>query len=294
MPETVETPTTETPVAKLTPFQEWAATPDAEQVISSETEIDTASETEPASEPEAKAEADKGKPSSKGLKKRFSALTSEIRELKAALATGKPPAAAADEGVATPPKSDNAKVPQTGKPVAANFDSYEDYVDALTDWKIEQRETARQVAAAESTHKETVKAQVEAARARHADYDQVVTDKVPISQAMAEVMVGSEHGADIAYYLGQNPAEAKRIAALSPAKAGAALARIEASLDLEPAKSAGGSAAEPKTKANTTKAPAPPKVVTGTGGAADPEPDPKNFTKWEKWYERQQKAKASD
>jgi hypothetical protein len=168
--------------------------------------------------------------------------------------------------------------------VAANFDTYEEYVEALTDWKLEQRDVLREQAKARETQQETVKTQVAAARERHADYDQVVNDQVVISPAMAEVMVASEHGAEVAYYLGSNPDEAARIAKLSPAAAGAALARIEASLDL------GTSATQKPKTATTTKAPPPPKTITGSGSGADAEPDPKDFSKWEKWFNRQQKA----
>lgn len=284
----VETPAAPAaPAAKLTPFQEWANDPAAQTAESSATQIDNAAETAPASEPETPA-AEK-KPLPKGLKKRFSALTSEIRELRAQLDAGKPAggAAATEPGVATPPKEQ--KPAETGKPVAANFDSYEQYVEALTDWKLEQRDALRKQTEAQTSQQATVKAQVEAARARHADYDQVVTDKVPVSAAMAEVMVASEQGAEIAYYLGQNPQEAARIAKLTPAQAGAALAKIEAQLE-KPA-AAGASAETAKPKAPASKAPAPPKVITGGSGSGDPEPDPKNYTAWEKWYNRQQKAR---
>lgn len=271
------------PVVKRTPFQEWAAVPDADQQISSETEIDTASETAPASEPDKKAaETAEEKELPKGLKKRFRDLTTEIRELRAQLATP----AAAEPGAATLPKTETAKPDQAGKPVAANFNTYEEYVEALTDWKLEQRDVLRQQADAQASQRATVITQVTAARARHEDYDQVVTDQVPISPAMAEVMVASEHGAEVAYYLGSNPEEAARIAKLSPAAAGAALARIELSLSIEPS-------AEVKPKVAQTKAPAPPKVINGSGGNSDAEPDPKNFVAWEKWYNREQKRLRS-
>lgn len=274
---------------ELTAYQQWAALPATDEQPSSETEIDTASETAPASEPDDKAAetTEEKKPSKgKGLQKRFQALTTEIRELKAQLA-GKP-AAADEKGVATPPK-DEPKADQTGKPVAANFNTYEDYVEALTDWKLEKREALRRQEAEKETRTQTVKTQVEAARAKHADYDQVVTNDVTVSPAMAEMMVGSEHGAEIAYYLGKHRDEAAKIAKMSPAQAGAALARIEVKLNAETS----APAAQPK-PAPTTKAPKPPKTVTGSGGAVDAEPDPSDFSKWSKWKDRQERRERGD
>jgi hypothetical protein len=279
--------TTETTAApQRTAFQEWDALPADKQALSSETEIDTASETAPASEPEqqiAEQQSDREQ-LPKGLKKRFSKLTSEIRELKAALAQ-KDGAAAENTGVATPPKAAE-KSPETGKPVAANYTTYEEYVEALTDWKLEQREALRKQVEAQQSTAETVRTQVEAARAKYPDYDEVVNDQVPISPAMAEVLVASEHGADVAYWLGSNPADCAKIAKMTPAQAGAALARIEAQLsESAPAK--------PQPKAAVTKAPKPPATVQGGSGSADPEPDPKNYQAWEKWENRRLKRLAA-
>ena len=270
----------EAPVIQRTPFQEWSQVPDADQVISSDAEIDTASKTAPDSEP-AKQVEDKEEKLPKGLKKRFSELTSEIRELRTQLAA-KP--AAAETGVATLP-IETAKAADPGKPVAANFDTYEQYVEALTDWKLEARDALRAAVDAKANQAQVVKTQVDAARARHDDYDQVVTDQVPISPAMAEVLVASDHGAEVAYFLGSNPDEAARIAILSPARAGAELAKIESGLNLS---------TETKPKTAQSKAPTPPRTLNGSGGNADAEPDPKDFQKWNKWMDREAKRKSGD
>jgi hypothetical protein len=280
------TETTETPVAALTPFQEWSAIPDSEQVISSEAEIDTASETEPASDPDKPAVEDKEEKLPKGLKKRFSELTSEIRELRTQLAL-KPAAGEEKPGVATLPKADT-KATQPGEPEAKDFDTYEAYVKASVRWEIAQDAAVKAAADARASAAATVKTQVEAARARHDDYDQVVTDQVPISPAMAEVLVAMEHGAEVAYVLGSDPAKAARIAKLTPARAGAALAHIEAGLDLEKPST------ETKPKTAISKAPTPPKILNGSGGNADAEPDPKDFTKWSKWADREDKRKRGE
>ena len=53
-------------------------------------------------------------------------------------------------------------------------------------------------------------------RARHADFDAVVSKPdLDITPLMAEALRDVERGGDVAYFLGQNPDEATRIARLS-------------------------------------------------------------------------------
>lgn len=71
------------------------------------------------------------------------------------------------------------------------------------------------------------------ARERYSDYDEAVfDDNLPVTQEMAEVIMDSEKGPDIAYYLGTHPDEAARIAGLSPVRAAMELGRIEAKITL--------------------------------------------------------------
>ena len=71
-------------------------------------------------------------------------------------------------------------------------------------------------------------------------------------------MIGCEHPADIAYYLGQNIPEARRIASLSPIAAAREIGKLEARFSGPPQKT-------------TTKAPVPTNPVGGK------ETVPKNY-----------------
>lgn len=98
-------------------------------------------------------------------------------------------------------------------------------------------------------------AQVEDAKARYADYDAVArAPDVPVSDAMADLIITSEVGPDVLYHLGQNKAVAAQIARMSPVEAARAIGRIEASLH----------APKPRTETN---APAPITPVRGAVGA---------------------------
>lgn len=91
------------------------------------------------------------------------------------------------------------------------------------------------------------------ARERIPDFDSVVTDRTPIHPRLAPLIVESEQGADIAYWLGKNPEAARKLYQqfeTAPQRALVELGRIEAKLSAPPPKS-------------VTKAPAPAPILSG-------------------------------
>ena len=133
------------------------------------------------------------------------------------------------------------------KPVPDSYKSTEEYLEALTDWKAEQKITAKlserdraereararreaEEASAEYRERE------EAARDKYDDFEEVAYNpKLSISDVMADTIQASEQGAELAYYLGKNPKEAARIAALKPFLQAKELGRLEAKLADAPA-----------------------------------------------------------
>lgn len=74
--------------------------------------------------------------------------------------------------------------------------------------------------------------QVETARQAHEDFDEVVfADDLRISESMFSIMSETDHGAEIAYALGNDPTEARRISGLSLASQARELGKIEARLE---------------------------------------------------------------
>lgn len=103
--------------------------------------------------------------------------------------------------------------------------------------------------------RQSFEAQVSEAKGRYADYDAVArAPDVPVSAAMADLIVTSEQGPDVLYFLGQNRAVAAQIASMSQVEAARAIGRIEATLQ----------APKPRTETN---APAPISPVRGSAGA---------------------------
>jgi hypothetical protein len=230
-----------------------------------------------------------------GFQRRIDKLVREKRELEARLAAleqrlaggeHKPPAGEAADGTKqTPAASDHAD----GKPRPEDFDTYEAYTEALTDWKLEQRERQRAQQEAERRVFDSWMARIEAARREHPDFDEVVDSDVPVSEAMQRAILESDQGAEVAYWLGKHPEEAARIAKLSPIAAIREIGRIEASL-AKPSPS-------PKPKATVTRAPKPVSPVSGgkAGGSASVYDDSlaEDYTAWERARRAELKRRAT-
>jgi len=150
---------------------------------------------------------------------------------------------------------------QTRQPVDIlpdNYESTESYADALAVRKAEeilaQRERQKHMSeVVESYHEKE-----EEARTKYDDFQQVAYNpSLPITDVMAQVIQASEIGPDVAYFLGQNPKEADRIARLTGIMQAKEIGRIEAKLISEPPK-----------PVKTTSAPAPIAPVTARSTSA--------------------------
>ena len=276
----------DTELPNLTDFQQWEAAPETQQTTETaaeEAEANTASASEPKqTETETEKESEDDEELPKGLKKRFRKLTGKIRDLEAQLAQ-KPAAEAKPE--TAKPEVKTAPATPPGKPQLANFDTYEDFVEALTDWKAEQREVkVKQTEAAKQNQTEWEK-KIEAAKAKHEDWDDVVNDAVdvPVTAHMQQTIFEMENGPDVVHYLAKHPDEAKRIAKLSPLSQARELGKIEDKL--------GADVEQTAKKPAVSQAPRPPKTVSGSSGNdLGKEPDPSDFAKWSKWKDRQERA----
>jgi hypothetical protein len=202
----------------------------AEQAAVETTSADSDEESTTAADSETATE-DQEQPKKKGgFQKRIDKLTREKAELEARLA-------AATAGTKAEEKPAEQKPAAEGKPQAKDFVTYEDYVEKLTEWKLEQREIAKTAkaqadaqAAEQRKAAESWNTQLADARTRYADYDQVAFQDVPISDAAVKAIMHSENGADVAYHLGQNPEERERINTLNPIAAAVAIGKIAATL----------------------------------------------------------------
>ena len=151
-------------------------------------------------------------------------------------------------------------------PPIEQFNSPDEYADALAERKAEELLARREQARMQSEIIESYHDKEEDARNKYDDFEQVAYNpKLPITDAMAQTIQASEVGPDMAYYLGSNPKEADRISRLSPLKQAKELGKIEAKL-----------ADNPVVK-KTSSAPAPiaPITARSTGSSATDTTDPR-------------------
>lgn len=127
----------------------------------------------------------------------------------------------------------------TAEPVRDEFRDDEAYTEAQVRHLAEKkaREIVEQRTREEQSERlrEQFDERTEKARERYADFTAVVENPLlPVNEAMAEFIMDSEHGPDVAYFLGKNPAKAQAIAQLSPMRAARELSRIEAEIAARP------------------------------------------------------------
>lgn len=218
----------------------------------------------------------------KGVQKRIDRLTQEKYRLRAELEflrSQQPQQAQPAQQAQQPSQA----------PKLEQYNSIEEYLDALADHKASQKfdHLAKEREAKESQTRqqqevaklhESYTKQTEQARQAYSDFDDVVQDPdLPISQAMAEAIMRSANGADVAYYLGKNPDQAARIASLDPFSAAVEIGRIAATV------------VRPQPR-KTSNAPPP---IQPVGARATPvtDPDKMSTEDWLKWRNDQLKNK---
>jgi len=116
--------------------------------------------------------------------------------------------------------------PPTDKPKLEDFESEVEFLEALTDWKVEQKlrvekekslqeKATEQERAAVAEGYDAVDASMEKGREKYSDFeDLVMSENLQISDAMLATVMLSEIAEDILYYLGSHPEESAAIAAL--------------------------------------------------------------------------------
>jgi hypothetical protein len=170
-----------------------------------------------------------------------------------------------------------AEAPKT-KPTPDKYDDYNAYVEALADFKAEEkvsaklneRDSATQAKQREESRQTNWQKGVEEAKKHHPDYEDVLSaSQVPIASHVQELLLDAESGPRLAYYLDRHPDVADRLNELSPTQAARELGRIEATFSAAPpANESSEETPAPvretatPAKAKTTAAPPPAKPAT--------------------------------
>jgi hypothetical protein len=256
-------------------------------------------ETTPA--PEAPVEGEPpAKPAKTGVQERFSELTAKRKEAEARAAEAESQRLAREaelaearaelERLKNPPKTENEPEPNP-RPKRADFNDPDAYDEAVILWAtgnaaaaiprqlaeqraaaLEQQRKAATDAQARATN-EAWQAKVETFKSEKPDFEDVALSKdVAVTPIMGNMILNAENGPAMAYYLGQNPAEAARIAALPPPRQAIEMGRISIKLETPPP---------------VSKAPPPIKPVGQRNAATEKSPSEMTMEEYSAWRTKQ-------
>lgn len=125
---------------------------------------------------------------------------------------------------------------QDGKPVMAQFPNVEDYVEAVADWKMGQRDReSQQQQVQKQAHDIRTKASTVIEDAEKIPgFDRDAFESLPLSDASTLAILDSDVAAKLIAHLTSNPQEAQRIYALTPARQAAEIGKMEVKLASAP------------------------------------------------------------
>lgn len=226
-------------------------------------------------------------PAQQGYMKRINKLTWQREEARREAAAAREMAAkleAALGKVAQDKPPEPAK--PNGPPLQEDFDNDQEWIDAYTNWKFDQREQDIKRAEEENkkrfeeqrdkeTFAETAYRVNQAGAKKYADYEDVVFS-IPIDQYTARAIFETGAPEDVVYYLGKHPDIAEKIAGLSTYKRAVEIGKIEANLS--------------KPKKKSTSAPPP---ISPVRGKSEPAFDPDELLKTDprKWIQLRNEGK---
>ncbi len=182
------------------------------------------------------------------------------------------------------------KTPENDKPLKVDFDDEDEYIEALTDWKIkkelgknQQSEAVRAKVKAEQdavteSYKELDNV-LESGKEKYEDFDELVMDKdLVISSEVTQILLDTDIPDDILYHLASNPEESERLSNLDPIRIAKEIGKLEVSLNT-------ASKEEKKEKKKIKKQSKAPEPITSirTDGVVEKDPNkmsPKEYRVW--------------
>lgn len=232
---------------------------------------------EPAEEDEEEVPAIKKKG---GFQKRIDKLVTRQHELEAELAALKTPKTA-------------TAVTEEAAPDPLFFESQADYIAALVKFETAKAkkdaiaELRAETVKAVEKEKEEVKTsswqeRVQAAHKTHPDLAELLEQDLPVSPIVNDVLIESEIGGELLYYLASNPDELTEISKKGPIAAAKALGLIEDRL----IKAAEPKDEIPQLKVTQAKKPISP-VTGGKGSGGQKSPDDMDLDEYRAWRAKQ-------
>ena len=197
-------------------------------------------------------------------------------------------------------------IPATDKPDPEDFEDTPSYLEALTDWKVEQKLNTQRAEATAETEETSDRQAVEdieeeleiiadRGRDKYDDYDALVFDKdLVLTHDMIETILQSDISEEILYYLGSNPETSASLGEMSALKAAREIGKLEVEIaagipKLNTSSEGGEKSPDAKPvktpKKKTTKAPEP-IIPVKTTGVTDKDPSKMSPKEYRAWRER--------
>ena len=190
-----------------------------------------------------------------------------------------------------------SQIPSADKPKREDFEDDAEFLEALTDWKVESKlkthsevvtkkigEDAEKQAATEI--EQELEEISEKGQDKYEDYSTVVFDKdLVLTQGMVETALLTDIAEDILYYLGKNPDISAAIGEMSALRAAKEIGKIEARLVAEKKKPDEKKADPPAPAKKLTQTPEPIDPVRSTG-AIDKDPSQMSAKEYRAWREK--------
>lgn len=174
----------------------------------------------------------------------------------------------------------NASAPleSNPRPKREAFQSEDDFSEALSDWKADQRLFEKEKRDAEARQQalraqavEGWKSALDEVRARLTDYDTVVGEsEINLPGHLYDAIVESRNP-ELAYHLAQHPDEARRLMAMSHNASLLALGKLETRI---------GSKQTGQTLPEVSKAPKPIEPVKGSSSPVEKDPKKMSYQEW--------------
>lgn len=199
----------------------------------------------------------------------------------------------------TPQKQDQkpkAEDAPPKKPNPKDFETYDEYSEALTDWKVDEKlrkaEETRQTEAKRTQFKEAQQTKVERyeegiaeAQKAYDDFDEVIEDyDGPLTIGMQQALLDSDMGPQVAYHIAKNPKLGEKMAGMTILQLNKEVAKIEARLEKSEKGKGEGTVAK-----KTSKSPPPIDPVKGSSKSKK-SPDDMSYEEYLK--EREQRRRS--
>lgn len=225
----------------------------------------------------------------KQIERRFARMTKSLAEKEAAIAKMAQEMEALKSNSAAPQQKQVTEA--SGKPKADDYTTYDEYVDALADWKVEQKLIQREERTREQGRMDAYATRVQEFAKTVPDWQQAIAEVIPTldrDNDTVQFILESDVGPQILYELANDTDRFNSIMAMSKFKRAAELVRLEQEfVDKKTVKPAAKVAATPR----VVPQPATRVTTQSSPSSSAIKPESASFAEWKRWRKESKAGK---